>query len=95
MKAITDLNLSELVSAVHGDLREVDFTAASIIVLYLLPESIEELKPKLIECLSNEVTIICNTFGLKGIIPVQKVLCGHLNGVTLFMYNKRSLIPPS
>jgi hypothetical protein len=36
-----------------GDLRDLDLTAATIIVLYLLPESIEIIKSNLIECLQR------------------------------------------
>ena len=55
--------LHELVSVVHGDLRDLDISSATVIVLYLLPESIQLILEMLVNALKNGSIIICNTVG--------------------------------
>lgn len=88
---IANLNLSHLVTAINDDLREIDFSSATIIVLYLLSESIELIKPKLEECLKNGSILICNTWGPKDFVPVLKKTCGKYNNVNLFKYDLTSI----
>ena len=88
---IKELGLTEKIKAVHGDLRDLDLSQATIIVLYLLPESVESIKKNLLQCLADGIVIVCNTFSIKGIIPIRTVVCGENNGVTLYLYDSRSL----
>ena len=82
----------EKVRVIHGDLREIDTASATVIVIYLLPEAIELLKPQLIQSLLRPgVTLICNTWGPKGFIPVSKTSCGFCNNVNLFKYDISSI----
>jgi SAM-dependent methyltransferase len=90
-KNIISNNLSSLTSAVLGDLRELDLSTATVIVIYLLPDAIEEIKSKLEEAVRNGATLICNTWGPKGWKFIEKKLCGYLNNVDLFVYNIDSL----
>ena len=50
------LNLEDKVTIMHCDLTELDLSYTTILTLYLLPEAIELIKPKLIEFLKRENT---------------------------------------
>ena len=78
------------VTIIHKDLREVDLSSVSILVTYLLQESIEELKHMLIEALRRGTTLICNTWGLKDFKPIEKISCGSTN-VNIFKYTKECI----
>ena len=91
-KNIIDSAMSHLVTAVHGDLTEFDLKSASVIVLYLLPESIELIRPKLISALQGGARIICHTWGLKGARPIQRISCGEWSNVTLQLFTSESLL---
>lgn len=56
--------LRQLVSAVHGDLQDLDISSATVIVLYLLPESIVLINDMLINAIRNGCVLICNTVQL-------------------------------
>ena len=75
----------------EGDLREIDLLDATIIIIYLLPESILEITPMLVAALQRGATIVCNTWGPHSFTPVGKVLVGDYNAVTLLKYDKSSL----
>ena len=90
-KSVADAHLEDKVTIVHGDLLELDLSQATVIVLYLLPEAVELIKPKLIDCLLRGVTVICNTWGPKPLPPSQTVHCGFCNNVTLLKYDLSSV----
>jgi ubiquinone/menaquinone biosynthesis C-methylase UbiE len=81
--------LNHLVNIVQGDLVELDLTPATVITLYLLPEAIELIKPKLVAAIDRGCRIICHTWGPKGVTPTERVYCGQWNNVTLLYYKKR------
>lgn len=89
--AIANSSVSHLVTAIHDDLLEVDFSSATIIVVYLLPEAIEMLKPKFIDALKRGAKLVCNTWGPKGLKPSERVVCGPLHNVTLLVYDSSSI----
>ena len=78
----------ELVTIVHDDLRSLDLSTATIIIIYLLPESISELEPALVEAINRGCTIICNTWGLKSLQPNATVDCGPFKNCKLLKYTK-------
>ena len=88
---IETTRLSNLTCAVQGDLTEFNCSDATVIVLYLLPESIELIKSKLFAALDRGATLICHTWGPKGIVPQKRVYCGQWNNVSLHFYTKDSL----
>ena len=53
--------LKNIVKVVHGDLRELDISAAAVIVIYLLPESIVLINEMLIRAIHNGTVLICNS----------------------------------
>lgn len=75
------------VRVLSADLRDVDVSGASIVVLYLLPEAVAELTPMLQRVLAAGGRVICNTWGPKGWTPTRRVACGPSNNVTLLLYN--------
>lgn len=89
---ISDLNIADKISIIEGDLRDISLSEATIIILYLLPESVEEIKHKLIEALQRGAIVICNTWGPKNLKHVSRTECGYSNNVILWKYDKTSLI---
>jgi cyclopropane fatty-acyl-phospholipid synthase-like methyltransferase len=88
-----DPDTAKKISIRQEDLRNASLDEATIICLYLLYESIESIKPKLIEAVKRGAILVCNTWGPKGLIPTQKITCGFSNNVTLLKYDKSSLPP--
>lgn len=89
--SISRMGLNGLVTCVQGDLTTLDFSTATIVVIYLLPESVETIKSALIEAIRRGATLICNTWGPKGLQPVSRHLCGEFSTVTLLKYDVNSL----
>lgn len=89
---INKLGLQDKVQALHKDLREVQFIPGSIIGMYLLPESIEQIKGQLVDALNQGCILVCNTWGPKGLTPIKSKLVGYANNVTLTLYTKDSLV---
>jgi len=84
-----------LVEVFSGDLRELDIMRATVIVLYLLPESIAEITPLLTKVIAaNNCKLICNTWGPKSFTPIAEITVGEMRNVTLFKYDKTSLSLP-
>ena len=76
----------DLVTMRHVDLRELDISTATIIVLYLLPESIAEIEPMLGGAIERGAVVICNSWGIKSLEPKQALDCGPHNNVKLLKY---------
>ena len=89
---LSDREIANKIKIVEDDLRNLSLEDATIIVLYLLPESVEEIKPKLIEALKRGAILICNTWGPKDLIPISRTECGFANNVILWKYDESSLI---
>ena len=52
----------------HGDFYRVDFGDADVVVLYLLPDALRRLRPRLLN-LRRGARIICHDFPLPGVKP--------------------------
>ena len=84
---------------VEGDLLAPDIiaqwsAAATVLVLYLLPEAIEQFREQLLACLRRGTRVVCNTWGIAGLTPAARVDCGPWRNVTLLVYD-RSALPAS
>jgi len=55
---------------VEGDMFEADFSEASVLVLFLLPDNLLKLRPKFLEMHPGS-RIVSNTFGIQGWTPDQ------------------------
>jgi hypothetical protein len=84
-----------LVSVYAGDLRELDVSDATIIILYLLPESIAEITSSiLVPALMRGAVLICNTWGPHALTPIDQIVVGPYNNVKVLKYDKTSVCPP-
>ena len=85
---------ARLIHIEEGDLRLLNMSNANrdtIITMYLLPDSIESLKPKLSEALALNAVLVCNTWGPKNWQPIEVRVCGPYNNVKLLKYDKSSI----
>lgn len=88
---IQQFNLHHLTKALWMDLLEVDMSSATIIVLYLLPEAIDMIAPKLEAALKRGAKLLCNTWGPKTLRCNRKCKAGESNNVDLLYYDRDSL----
>ena len=65
------------VKAIQGDLREIDFSSATIIITYLLPDAMLEIEAMLVAALERGCRIICNTWGLASKKHFAETRCGN------------------
>ena len=65
--------------------------AATVLVLYLLPEAIEQFREQLLACLRRGTRVVCNTWGIAGLTPAARVQCGPWQNVTLLVYDRSAL----
>ena len=92
-RSIETHRLQDRVSVSHGDLMQEDLSAATVIVTYLLPEALQTLSPKLLALLndpSKNVRIICNTWGIPGVVPTERYDVGDYGNVTLLLYTRQN-----
>jgi SAM-dependent methyltransferase len=64
--------VADRVTFVQGDMYEADFSDATVLALFLLPENLRKLMPKFAE-LAPGTRIVANTFGLPGWTPDSTV----------------------
>mmetsp|Transcript_38457 Transcript_38457/g.48549 ORF Transcript_38457/g.48549 Transcript_38457/m.48549 type:complete len:188 (+) Transcript_38457:103-666(+) len=89
---VEKLGLQEKVVVIHGDLQQVDLSEATVLVMYLLPEALALIQDKLIAQLNRGSRIVCNTWGLQGIQPMETIESGEHKNVKLFLFTKESLL---
>jgi mannose-6-phosphate isomerase-like protein (cupin superfamily) len=77
--------LGAQVQCVQGDLREVDLSAASIIVTYLLPDAMMDIAGKLRDAVERGVTVVCNSWGIPDLTATETDACGN---TTLLVYRR-------
>jgi hypothetical protein len=85
------LGLEDKVTIVEGDLCALDLEKVGIIAIYLLPESVEKIRDKLLDAIQRGSVIICNTWGLKGLEYKTKATCGFAGNCNLFLYDASCL----
>lgn len=67
MRKISKLGLHNA-RIINADLHDFDFTKADVLTLYLLPRTLEILKPKILK-LKKGSKVICHDFGILGMKP--------------------------
>jgi precorrin-6B methylase 2 len=85
------LGLEDKVTIVEGDLCALDLEKVGIIAIYLLPESVEKIRDKLLDAIRRGSIIICNTWGLKGLECKTKATCGFAGNCNLFLFDASCL----
>lgn len=89
---VSRLGLIDKVTIVQGDLCELKLDKIGVVVVYLLPESVEKIRSKLVDALKLGSVLIFNTWGLKGLQHKSKVSCGHADNCTLYLYDASCLV---
>ena len=67
----------------EGDVLTADFSRATVVTLYLMPDLLKELKPKLDKQLSPGTRIVCYEKPIPGVKPSQTVVSSDY---TLYLY---------
>lgn len=91
LKNVKLLGLCDKITIIEGDLCDINLDKVGIIVLYLLPESVELIRPKLLDAIFRGSILICNTWGPKGLKPKQQLSCGFANNCSLYLYDASCL----
>lgn len=89
--SVSSSGLESKIKVVHGDLQLIELDDASVISIYLLPESIELIKEKLLHALARGCVIVCNTWGIKGLNYSRIITVGYAHNVTLYLYDQTSI----
>ena len=90
-------NVTHLVNVVQGDLREIDLSDATIVIVYLLPDAILEIQPMLEDFLAQPGTnrkVVMNTWGPKVWKYKKKILTGMSNNTAIYLYDRNSISSP-
>ena len=90
-KNVELLHIEDKVTIVEGDLCELNLEKIGVISIYLLPESVEMIRNKLIDALKRGSVIICNTWGLKGLEHKMKITCGYADNCSLYLFDASCL----
>lgn len=59
--------------------------------MYLLPEAMAALAPKLHAALAGGAVVVCNTWGLKNLTPTRTAAIGPFQQTALLLYTRQSL----
>jgi hypothetical protein len=94
---------SSTLSAVEQNVKDqtctVDLPLPTVIILYLLPESLKEIQPQLsilLDCLPNNFRIVCNTWGIPNWKAAQESLVEEETSplgvrTSIYVYNRKSV----
>jgi SAM-dependent methyltransferase len=88
--SIASKGLAEKVRIIHGDLLELDLADATIITLYLLPAALEQIKPKLLECLERGCRVVCHFWPVKGWVAERVATYGN-SQCNVYLFTRESL----
>lgn len=86
---IRKLGLQKNARIIHGDILKQDYSSASLITVYLLPESNIKMRPILEAQLKKGTRIVAHDFGIGGWTPVKTITIpddGEGRSHTLFLY---------
>jgi SAM-dependent methyltransferase len=86
-----EAGVSDKARFVQGDMFEADFSEATVLALFLLPDNLRRLEPK-IRALKPGTRVVLNTFGIPGWEPdvTEKIEGNCLSWCTALLYT----IPP-
>lgn len=82
--------LNDSVAVYAGDLRTMNFTPATHLIIYLLPEAIDQITPMLVDAINNGCTVICIGWQAKAFTPSAHVKVGTYL-VDLYKYDMNSI----
>ena len=68
---VKELKLQDDVKIIHGDLMEVDLSPATVVTLYLLPDSNDKVRPNLEKYLKKGARVVSHDFEMRGWKPAK------------------------
>uniref|UniRef100_K3WE72 Methyltransferase domain-containing protein n=1 Tax=Globisporangium ultimum (strain ATCC 200006 / CBS 805.95 / DAOM BR144) TaxID=431595 RepID=K3WE72_GLOUD len=83
---VDEHNVSDRVEIVHGDALQVDLSQATALFLYLVPQGIKLLLPKLEEARRNRMRIVTYVFSIPGWRYDE---IRDFKGTKVYLYNSR------
>ena len=86
-KWIKEEGLQDMCKVIQGDLRDVDLSAADVVVLYLLTSSNELLRPRLEKSLKPGTRVVSHDFEIREWNPsrvVQAVAHGRVHSIYVY-----------
>jgi len=84
---INRLGLAEKASVLHGDVFDADLSDADVVILYLMRDSNNSLKPKLEKSLKPGTRVISHDYEITGWKPqAEETVAAHKRGHKIFVY---------
>ncbi|MBS7643671.1 class I SAM-dependent methyltransferase [Candidatus Bathyarchaeota archaeon] len=68
---VRKLNLTNRIQIIHGDLFNVNLSKADVVMLYLFPDMINQLKLKLKRELKDGARVVSHDYGIPGWVPTK------------------------
>ena len=68
---VKGLNLTDRIQIIHGDLFNVNISKADVVMLYLFPDMINQLKLKFEKELKDGARVVSHDFNIQGWIPTK------------------------
>jgi protein-L-isoaspartate O-methyltransferase len=91
VQRIQNLGLQKKARIIHGDLLAQDYSSADLITIYLLPASIEKVRPMLEKQLKKGARVVSHDFMVKGWTPAKEVFVeddGEGRSHTIYLYQR-------
>jgi len=70
-ETVKGLNLTDRIQIIHGDLFNVNISKADVVMLYLFPDMINQLKLKFEKELKDGARVVSHDFSIQGWIPTK------------------------
>lgn len=84
--AASDANVQELVTIRHSDASTADISDATIVFVYLVPEGLKIVMPKLLDAIQRGCKVVSYMFSLPGLTPSRQVL--YKNFIKISVYTR-------
>jgi hypothetical protein len=87
---VTANNLTKQIQIIHNNVLDVEFSEATVLFIYLVPEGILKLKDMLLQALDRGVRIVTYVFSIPGLTPDDTIL--YKKAVKIYLYKRPSSI---
>ncbi len=71
VSAVSSNNLSDQINLLHENVLNVDFSSATVIFLYLLPDGIRKIQTELVKAINRGAKVVSYVFSIPNITPSQ------------------------
>lgn len=91
-EAVSREGLEDKISIIHGDANVVDTSKATVFFVYLVPDGLKKIQPKIMSSLqcNKKCRVLSNIFSIPGLVPTKVFLYSRAN-LKLFLYEKQSV----